>query len=120
MPLIADAPGQRQRPGEEVLQGRIARDLAGDVADHPPEHGSEAPQRLVGPLELLGVGIALVLDQRPLADPGIGLAQGDAVRLCEPHQVLAGPVHQLGVGREGDGLLLHGRVGPRLDRGSPG
>ena len=61
------------------VQLRIAGDLAPDVADGAPEIGLELAQRLVGPLELLGVGIALMLDQRQLADPHIALAQ------IEPH-----------------------------------
>ena len=71
-------------------------------------------RRLVGPLEWLGVGIALGLDQQALADPGIGLAQGNAVRLGEPYQTFSRPVHQLGVGREGDGLLLDRGVDDHL------
>lgn len=62
------------RPFEERVQFRIAGDLAGDVANGPAEIGLEPAQRLVGPLELLGMRIALVLDQRQLADPHIGLA----------------------------------------------
>jgi hypothetical protein len=54
------------------------RDLALNVANHTAEHGSDPAQRLVGALELFGVGIALQLDQRQLADPGIGL--GDRER----------------------------------------
>jgi hypothetical protein len=36
----------------------------------------------------------------------MGLAQHDAVLLGQAHQALAGAVHQLGVGREGDRFLL--------------
>jgi hypothetical protein len=40
----------------------------------------------------------------------MGLAQHDAVLLGQAHQALAGPMHQLGVGRKGDRFLLHGCV----------
>ena len=36
------------------------------------------------------------------------------MRLCEPHQALSRPLHQLGIGREGDRLLLHGGVEDHL------
>ena len=36
------------------------------------------------------------------------------MRLCEPHQALSRPVHQLGIGRKGDRLLLHGGVEDHL------
>ena len=68
----------------------------------------------VAPLELLGVGIALVPDQRDLADPHVRLAQGYAPRLGEAHQALACAMHQLGVRRKGNRLLLHGRVDDHL------
>lgn len=61
--------GPVERPFGQRVQGCIAGDLATDVANGPAEIGLEPAQRLVGPLELLGVGIALVLDQRQLADP---------------------------------------------------
>jgi hypothetical protein len=48
-----------------------------------------------------------MLDQGPLADPGVGLAQPDAMRLCQTHQPLARTVQQPGIGREGDCLGLH-------------
>ena len=89
---------------------RVALDLAHDVAEDPAEIGSHAAQRPVGALELLGVGVALVGDQRVLADPLIGLAQPHAVPLGQPHQPLARPMHQLGVGRERHRLRLHRRV----------
>src|SRR4051812_32325525 len=59
----------------------------------------------VAPLELLGVGIALVPDQRDLADPHVRLAQGYAPRLGEAHQALACAMHQLGVRRKGNRLV---------------
>lgn len=56
-----------ERPFEERVQPRIADDLATDVANGPAKLGLEPAQRLVRPLELLGVGIALMADQRQLA-----------------------------------------------------
>jgi len=53
------------------------------------------------------MGIALVHDERDLADALVGLAQLDAAPLGERDELLARPVHQLGVGREGDVLRLH-------------
>ena len=65
--------------GEDALQLGLALDLAHDVAHDPAEIGADRLQRPVGALELLGVGVALMGDQRVFADPRIGLAQVDAV-----------------------------------------
>jgi hypothetical protein len=51
------------------------------------------------------MGIAPVHDERELADPLVGLAQLDAEPSGELDELLARPVHQLGVGR--DVLRLH-------------
>jgi len=74
----------------------------------------------------MGMGVALVLDQRQLADPAIGLAQADAELRRQPHQPLARPVQKFGVGREHHRLRLHrgidhntGEIG-RLHRVRPG
>ena len=56
------------------------------------------------------MGVALVSDQRMLAHPRVGLAQFDAGFPGQPHQPLARLMHQLGVGRKGDRLGLHGGV----------
>lgn len=48
-------------------------------------------------LNCFGMGIALMLDQRYLAHPHLGLAQGNAMPLGQLHQPLAGAMHQLGV-----------------------
>jgi hypothetical protein len=55
-------------------------------------------------------------DQRVFADPFVGLAQPHAVLLGQPHQPLARPMHQLGVGRERDRLGLHCRVDDHLGK----
>jgi hypothetical protein len=49
-------------------------------------------------------------DQRVFADPLVGLAQLNAGFLSQPHQPLARPMRQLGVGRKGDRLGLHNSV----------
>ncbi len=63
-------------------------------------------------LELLGVGEALMLDQRQLGEPHTALAQ---VPRHLPGQRLARPVEKFGVGLEHRVLGLHGGVGPRTD-----
>ena len=68
----------------------------------------------MGALELLGVRIALVGDQRVLADPLVGLAQFDARLPRQLHQPLARPMHELSVGRKGHRLGLHGGVDDHL------
>ena len=122
--LFEHPPRQRQRTSQGDLTEQVGAvvELAGDVADDTAEIGFELPQSSVGALELLGVGIALMLDQRELAHPRIGLAQLDAAALGQAHQDLAGAVEQPRVGREHDVLGLHGRVDDnpieigRLDR----
>ena len=74
--LILDPASPRERQREHVCEFRLADDLAGDVPDGAPQHRAEAPQGSAGPLELLGMGIPLVPDQRDLADPHVRLAQG--------------------------------------------
>ncbi len=56
------------------------------------------------------MGVALLLDERELAHPLIGLAQGDAVLLGEADEPLARPVQKLRIRRMGHVLRLHGRV----------
>jgi hypothetical protein len=108
--LILHPASERERQREDLGKLGPAGNLADEVADDAPEHGPNAPQGPVRALELLGVGVALVPDQRDLAHPHIGLAQHDAVLLGQAHQALAGPMPQLGVGRKGDRFLLHGCV----------
>jgi hypothetical protein len=72
--LLAHAAGEHQRMGEDALQFGVVLDLARDVARDPAEIGSDRLQRPVGALELLGVGVALMGDQRMFAHPRVGLA----------------------------------------------
>ena len=81
LPLVSHPPGQRERQGKDLGEIRSISQLAGDVADYPPQHGTQTPQRLVGSSELLGMSIALVLDEGDLAHPHIGLAQRDTMLL---------------------------------------
>ena len=108
--LLAHAAGGRERMGEDALQFGVVLDLARDVACDPAEIGSDRLQRPVGAPELLGVGVALMGDQRMFAHPRVGLAQIDAGFFRQLHQPLARPMHELGVGRKGDCLGLHGGV----------
>src|SRR5499433_3987177 len=75
--LRQHAPGEAQRLGEDLFELGIAVDASPDVADDAAQIGLEPAQASVGALELMGMGIALMLDQRQLADPRIGLAQLD-------------------------------------------
>jgi hypothetical protein len=49
-------------------------DFADDIANDAAEIGLELAQRAIGTLELAGMGIALVHDERELADPLVGLS----------------------------------------------
>ena len=60
-----------------------------DVADDAAQIGLEPAQASVGALELMGMGIALMLDQRQLADPRIGLAQLDTDMRGKPYQAFS-------------------------------
>jgi hypothetical protein len=100
--LIADPAREPEQLGRLGFERGIALDLAGNVADDAAEIGLRLAQRLLGAAKLVGMGIALVPDEGDLAAALIGLAQLDAEFLCELDQLLARPVHQLGIGREGD------------------
>lgn len=67
-------------------QPDVAFELVGNVA---AEIGSKRPQGLVGALELLGVAIALVLDQGEFADRPVGLTQLDAGSLGQPRRAVS-------------------------------
>jgi hypothetical protein len=108
--LLAHTLGEIERTAEDVAQAFVILDAPGDVALDPAKICAQFAQRLVRALELLGVRIALMGDQRMLADALIGLAQSHAVLLRQPHQAFPGAMHQLRVGWKGDGLLLHRRV----------
>lgn len=58
------------------------------------EIGFERPKGSVDALELLGPGVALMLDQHEIAYPRIGLPQRKALPFCKPDQDLARPVSE--------------------------
>ncbi len=107
-------PRQGELGGEGGRQGLIVLDFAADVADHPAELGAQGSQSAVGALELLGMGVALMLDQGELADPLIGLAKLDPVLFGQAHEPLSGAVHQPSVGGEHYVLGLHRGVDDHL------
>ena len=72
--LLAHPAGEHERMGGGAFQFSLALDLAHDIADDPAEIGADRLQRPVGAVELLGVGVALMGDQRMFADPRVGLA----------------------------------------------
>ncbi|OKO78829.1 hypothetical protein AC628_12565 [Bradyrhizobium sp. NAS96.2] len=69
--LVKHSSRQRQHAPKDNLAEQVgaAFDLEGNVADDTAEIGSERLQGPVGALELLGVGIALMLDLCELAQP---------------------------------------------------
>jgi hypothetical protein len=71
--LSEHAAGPAQQPGGHRLQPGIAVDLAGNVPDDAAQVGLELAQSPIGALELLGMGVALVLDQRELADAAVAI-----------------------------------------------
>jgi hypothetical protein len=77
----------RHPAGEHEIMGEGA--LAHDVARDPAEIGADRPERPIGALELFRMRVALVSDQRMLADPLIGLSQLDAGCLRQLRQPLA-------------------------------
>src|SRR6476646_2458281 len=76
--LLPHPAGEHERMGEGALQFSLAPDLAHDVANDPAEISADRLQRPVGALELFGVGVALMGDQRLFAHPQVGLAKLDA------------------------------------------
>jgi hypothetical protein len=110
LPLLVHPPRQRQGHAEDPVQPFVPADLADDVAHHAAELGAQPAQFAIGALELLGVGVALMLHQRPFAKPRIRLPQRHPVLVRQLHQLLSRAVQQLGVSREGDRLRLYRRV----------
>src|SRR6476620_11343240 len=105
--LLSHPSRQAQQPGEFGIEAGITFDLAGNVPDDAAEIGLECAQSPVGALELLGMGVTLILDEGELADSHVRLPELDAEPFGQLHQLLAGPVQQLGVGRERNVLRLH-------------
>src|SRR5690349_12562533 len=87
--LRQHAPGEAQRLGKDFFELGVAVDASPDVADDAAQIGLEPAQASGGALKLMGMGIALRLDQRQLADPHIGLAQLDTDMGGKPYQALS-------------------------------
>ena len=87
--------------------GEITQQYQCYCPDGAAEIGLECAQSPVGTLELLGMGVTLILDEGELADSHVRLPELDAEPFGQLHQLLAGPVQQLGVGRERNVLRLH-------------
>ena len=118
--LIENPRGQVQRQPEDILQLLVVRNLPANIADGAAKIGSELAQSLARPLELFGMGVALVFDQRELAHPCAALAQ---VKPCLPgkrHQLLAGEVagvlHPWGTSRSSAAPWYRRLRGPRILR----
>ena len=65
--LIAHPAGKMKLVAKGGFQRRVAVDLAGDVADHPPQADAQELHLAPVPPELLGVRVALRFDQRGTA-----------------------------------------------------
>ena len=101
---------QRQQLREGGLFAVIASNLAPDVAHDAAQKRADCAQRPVGALELLGVCIALMRDQRVLANTLIGLAQIEAMLFGQAHQLFPRAMHQFGVCRKRHGFGLNRRI----------
>ncbi len=67
--LIADPIGQGELRRKGRIQSLVRTDLAADIADDAAQLGAQGSQRLVGALELFGMGVPLMFDQGQLAHP---------------------------------------------------
>ena len=67
-----DATGQHQLLGKSLFEAVIACDPAANIADDAAKIGLQGFERPPRPLELLGMRVALLLDQREFANPPIG------------------------------------------------
>ena len=65
--------GQCQFWREGRLQFGIVFNLAANITHHPAKLRSQSRQRPIGTLELLGMRLTRVADQRALADALVGL-----------------------------------------------
>src|SRR5262245_54642318 len=108
--LGADLVGLHQRPLEGGLEIGLAGDLAADVADDAAEPYAQQAQFSTMAVELFGVGIAPRHHGGALGYPQIRLPQPHAMLPGQPVKSPDRRMQQLGVGRESDGLGLHGGV----------
>ena len=75
--LRQHAPREAQRLREDVFELGVAVDAPPDVADDAAQIGLKLAEASIGALELMSMGVTLMLDQRQLANPRIGLARFD-------------------------------------------
>lgn len=108
--LRADLRSPAEREGERVLERSLTFDFAADIADDPAQPAAQNAQLPVMPLELLGMGVAPRHHGRGPGNAKIGLPQPDPVLPRQAVEPLDRCVQQLGVGREGDRLRLHGGI----------
>ena len=97
-------------PGKRRFQAAIARDLASDIADDAAKANVEEFNLAPMTLELLGMGVSLRLDQSPLADHGVTLAQFHIVSSGQLCQSFGCGVKQLRICRKRNVFRLYGRV----------
>src|SRR5215471_17903664 len=108
--LGADLGCARKRLLERSLEFWLAGDLATDVADQAAEPRPQQAQLPTMALELFGMGIASCHHHRLPGNAQIGLPQPHTVRAGQPVEPPDRRMDQLGIGREGNGLGLHGGV----------
>src|ERR1700728_2935161 len=87
--LLQHAPREAQRLREDVFEVGVAIDAPPDVADDAAQIGLKLAEASSGALELISMGVTLMLDQRQLADPHIGLAQLDTDMRGKPDQAFS-------------------------------
>src|SRR5258705_825603 len=98
---------QIEQRAEAGFQGRIAINLAADVADDPAKSRPQELELAPGALELMSVGIAAYHDGGALRQAQIALARRHTVALGEPYELGDGPLHQPRFGRIRNRLWLH-------------
>ena len=87
--LRQHAPGEAQRLGKDFFELGVAIDASPDVSDDAAQIGLKPAQASGGALKLMGMGTALMLNQRQLADSRIGLAQLDTDMGGKPYGLTA-------------------------------
>ena len=108
--LAPDLIGARQRHGKRRLDVLMAGYLAADITDQPAQTRAQDAQFPTVAIELLGVGVAPRHHRRAFGDAQVGLPQPYPVLAGEAVRAPDGGVQQFGVGREADGLWLHGGI----------
>jgi len=113
LPLLAQDQLGQEHDALVPVEGRVIH-LALHVPHDPACHGLQAPKRLPGPLELLGLHVPAVLAEAPLHQLPVALAKVQILGCRDPEH---GPVHlpvQPRVRRMLNGLGLHGGIDDHL------